>query len=121
MLTPCSASGVSSACTAPGMLRADITSEVLSLAGRRRLVLAEHQEARGVVRLVLDLARQHAAARSARRPASPAIAAAPVSFARARAASALLTRPAMRSASGRFCAEPAAGTAPGTACANRRA
>ena len=30
MLTPCAASGVSSSCTAPGLFRADITSEVLS-------------------------------------------------------------------------------------------
>ena len=56
MLTPCVASGVSSACIAPGTLRVDITSEVLSLPDGPASCAAITTKARGVLRLVLDVA-----------------------------------------------------------------
>ena len=55
MLTPCRASGFSRSCIAPGRLSADITSEVLSRPDGGTSMMADHDEARGVVGIVLDV------------------------------------------------------------------
>src|SRR3954465_12669804 len=100
MLTRCSASGERSACTAPGLFSADMTSEVRSLpvgAGSRR------PSTRKRVVLLGSSSIERASAFSLYRTpaASPAIAAAPFSFA-ARCAASALEPTGTRSAFGRF-------------------
>ena len=58
MLTPFAASGVSSSWIAPGTLRVDRMSEVLSWPEGCASLRGEHEEARGVPGLVLDVARE---------------------------------------------------------------
>ena len=61
MLMPCSASGSSSRYSAPGasVSAADTSSVVLSAPLGAERLAADHEEARGVVRAVLDLRHEH--------------------------------------------------------------
>ena len=98
------ASGASSSCIAPGRLRADMASEVLSRPDGEMVWCPMHGEAGGVVGIVLDVLGEHVE-RVERRGRTAADGSAAGSWLASRAASALLTT-GTRSAAGMILVQP---------------